>query len=105
MATIYKINDVLHGCDVVETIFNNAVKMKYSGKNIESYIYLVGCYAGGTFDGVLLYYWRKMRKLYNDGFTVASLHEFGQLYNMACCRLHRLFGMFVWRNTLTFGVG
>ena len=104
MAQIYKINDVLHGCDVIETIFNNAVKMKFNGKNIESYIYLVGCYAGDTGDNILKSNWIKMRKLFNAGFTVGSLHYFRVLYKNSCTRIHHLFGNFAWCNTISFGI-
>lgn len=103
MAQIYKINDVLHGCDVIETIFKNAEKMKYSGKNIESYIYLVGCYAGATGDAVLRYKWKYLRRLFNAGFTSGSLYDFRNTYNGACCRIRTLLGVFAWYNTLNFG--
>ena len=102
MSTIYKINDVLHGCDVIDQIFADACKMKDNGNRIESYIYLVGCYASATGDKVLRSSWRMLRKLYNNGMTGKAWYYFKDIYNGCCCRIRLTLGHHAWYNTLTF---
>ena len=102
MATIYRTNDILHGCNDVKRIFNDALKIKESGRNYESYIFMVGCYASATGDYYLRSAWRTLRKLYNSGLDSNKLWYFKGIYNGCCCRLHYELGQFVWYNTLTF---
>lgn len=78
--------------------------MKNKGLNFQAFIYLVGCYASQTNDNVLRYYWKRLRKLFNVGFTVGSLYDFKQTYNGACCRIRTLLGNYVWYNTLSFEI-
>lgn len=104
MATIYKINDVLHGCDKIDYIINDAKRMKDEGRNIEAFIYLIGCYASATGDQALRAAWRMMRKLYNLGFTGGALYHFKQTYNGACCRIRYTLGQYAWYHTLTFEI-
>lgn len=102
MATIYRINDVLHGCKDVERIYNEAFKIRDSGNIIESYIYMVGCYASATGDRVLKSSWRMLRRLYNNGMTGKALYYFKGIYNGCCCRIRTILGHHAWYNTLTF---
>lgn len=102
MVTIYRNNDILHGCNDIERIFNDSLKLRESGQRIESYIYLVGCYASATGDRVLKSSWRMLRKLYNDGMTGKGLYYFKGIYNGCCCRIRYCLGFYAWQNTLTF---
>ena len=97
MATIYKTNDILHGCIEIESIFAAANSISRKHNKFIAIVYLVGQYADKMQSSLIRYYWHKLRYYY----IIGDLVRFRAIYSNFDTTIYKTLGRFAWCNTIT----
>lgn len=87
----------------IESIFNDAMRIRTKCSPEQAKLFIVGFYASHTENKCILrQYWANMRDIINNGvFSYGDYVRFRNYYEISCNTICYLFGRFAWYNTLS----